>query len=235
MGLFGLFKSVGKVRNVRKPKEPPVPYVPFVVEDHVKGDYETFYNAAKKYSLIMLITGKRGSGKTSLGMKFLEAMNKETRRHCYAIGFDHTKLPRWMKKADDAEKVPNNSIVLVDEGAVVFSNRDAMKSPNKLLGKLMAIARHKNLSMILIAQNSAMIDLNVLRLADVVLLKEPSLLQAKFERKAIKEMYEKVKDKFEAVDDRHKYVYIWSDEFEGLVSYGLPEFWSEKISKSFAK
>ena len=83
--------------------------------------------------------------------------------------------------------------------------------------------------------NSAMIDLNVLRLADVVLLKEPSLLQAKFERKAIKEMYEKVKVKFEAVEDRNRYAYIWSDEFEGLVSYGLPEFWSEGISKSFAK
>ncbi len=235
MGLFGLFRSVGKVKSVRKPKEPPVPYVPFQVEEPVKGNYDSFYNAAKKYSLIMLITGKRGSGKTSLGMKFLEAMNKETKRSCYAIGFEHTKLPRWIRKAEDTEKVPNNSVVLVDEGAVAFSNRDAMKAPNKLLGKLMAIARHKNLSMILIAQNSAMIDLNVLRLADVVLLKEPSLLQAKFERKAIKEMYEKVKGKFEGLDDRHKYVYIWSDEFEGLVSYGLPEFWSERISKSFAK
>jgi hypothetical protein len=225
MGLFKLFK--------RKPKEPPVPFVPFEVAEITKGDYDAFYSNALRYSLIMLITGKRGSGKTALGMRFLEAFSRKTRRKCYAVGFDHAKLPRWLKKAEDPDHVPTDSVVLVDEGAIAFSSRDAMKAPNKLLGKLMAIARHKNLSMILIAQNSAMIDLNVLRLADVVLLKEPSLMQAKFERKAIREMYENIKPKFEAVDNRKKYFYVWSDEFEGFLSYDLPTFWSEGISKSF--
>lgn len=162
MGILGLFRNVGKVKDIRKPKKPPEPYIPFQVEEPVKGDYDSFYKAARKYSLIMLITGKRGSGKTALGMKFLEAMNRETSRKCYAIGFDHTKLPRWLKKAEDTEKVPSNSVVLVDEGAVAFSSRDAMKSPNKLLGKLMAIARHKNLSMILIAQNCMPLDTEIL-------------------------------------------------------------------------
>lgn len=235
MGFLGLFKSVGKVKSVRKPKAPPEPYVPFLVKDPVKGEYGRFYSTAMRHSLIMLITGKRGSGKTALGMKFLEAFNKETKRKCYAIGFDRSKLPGWMKRAQDPEHVPNNSVVLVDEGAVLYSARDAMKESSKFLSKTMAIARHKGLSLILISQNSAMIDLNVLRLADVILLKEPSLLQSKFERKAIREMYEKVKEKFEAVEDRRSHVYIWSDDFEGLVSYGLPEFWSEGISKSFAK
>jgi hypothetical protein len=123
--------------------------------------------------------------------------------------------------------------VLVDEGAITFSARDAMKASNKWLGKIMAIARHKNLSLLLISQNSAMVDLNVLRLADVVLLKEPSLLQAKFERKAIREMYEQVKPKFTALKERKKYFYVWADEFQGLVESGLPEFWSDRISKSF--
>jgi hypothetical protein len=225
MGLLGLFK--------REPKKPPEPFIPFQVVEAIKGEYDDFYKSVLKYSLIMLITGKRGSGKTALGMKLLEAFNKETRRRCYAVGFDHAKLPRWMKKAEDPEHVPTNAVVLVDEGAVAFSSRDAMRAPNKLLGKLMAIARHKNLSMILIAQNSAMIDLNVLRLADIVLLKEPSLMQAKFERKAIREMYEKIKPKFESVGNRKGHFYVWSDEFEGLLSYGLPQFWSEGISKSF--
>ena len=37
-----------------------------------------------------------------------------------------------------------------------------------------------------------MIDVNVLRLADTLLFKEPSLLQSRFERKALKDMFEKV-------------------------------------------
>ena len=234
MGLFGFIKRQKYTSDgVRVPKKGEPEYIPFSVIDNDKGEYQEFMGLILKHSVIMLITGKRGSGKTALGMKFLELFNRKTRRRCYAVGFQKAKLPRWIKKEEDIEKTPNNSVVLVDEGAVTFSARDAMKASNKWLGKIMAIARHKNLSLVLISQNSAMIDLNVLRLADVVLLKEPSLLQAKFERKAIREMYEQVKPKFTALKQRKKYFYIWSDEFQGLVEAGLPEFWSDKISKSF--
>ena len=97
----------------------------------------------------------------------------------------------------------------------------------------MAIARHKNLTLILVAQSSALIDLNVLRLADSLLLKEPSLLQSKFERKAIKEMYEKAAPLFKDKENKKQYTYIFDDEFEGLIEFNLPYFWNEGISKSF--
>ena len=97
----------------------------------------------------------------------------------------------------------------------------------------MAIARHKNLNLILIAQNSAMIDLNVLRLADTIILKEPSLLQAQFERKAIKDMYEKVSSHFKEIENKKSHFYVMDDEFEGMLNYSLPDFWNEDISKSF--
>ena len=83
-----------------------------------------------------------------------------------------------------------------------------------------------------------MIDLNVLRLADIVLLKEPSLLQTKFERKAIKDMYERVSKVFKDLEDddvKEKYFFVWSDDFEGLLSYDLPDFWSDDVSKAFRK
>ncbi|MEM4215022.1 MAG: hypothetical protein QW484_01520 [Candidatus Pacearchaeota archaeon] len=139
-----------------------------------------------------------------------------------------------VKKADSLEKVPNNSAVLVDEGAIVYSARESMKDSNKFLSKLMAIARHKNLSLVLIAQNSAMIDLNVLRLADILLLKEPSLLQAEFERKPLQKIYNKIGNSFKILKEREKFFYVWSDEFIGLLSYNLPQFWNESISKSFS-
>jgi len=234
MGLFGFLKRKKYTPDgIRIPRKGEPEYVPFEVVDTDKGNYRDFLDLILKHSVIMLITGKRGSGKTALGMKLLELFNKKTRKKCYAIGFEKVKLPRWIKKETDIERTPNNSVVLVDEGAVTFSARDAMKASNKWLGKIMATARHKNLSLVLISQNSAMIDLNVLRLADVVLLKEPSLLQAKFERKAIREMYEQVKPKFTALEKRRRYFYVWSDEFQGLLESGLPQFWSERISKSF--
>ncbi|MCL6500824.1 MAG: hypothetical protein K6T16_02210 [Candidatus Pacearchaeota archaeon] len=224
MGLLDLFK--------KKPREPRL-LQPFFIVHTDGGSFEGFYNKIVRYSLITLITGKRGSGKTSLGMTLLAVLNSFGKK-CYAIGFDKAKLPNWLKKSETLEKVPNNSAVLVDEGAIVYSSRDSMKDSNKMLGKLMAIARHKNLSLVLIAQNSAMLDVNVLRLADVLLLKEPSLLQTEFERKALQKIYEKIKPLFQKQQQREKFFYVWSDEFQGLLGYELPKFWNESISKSFS-
>lgn len=223
MGLFDIFR--------KKPREIK-PLQPFSTVHKEDGEFQSFYNKILCYSLITLITGKRGSGKTSLGMTLLAVLNS-SKRKCYAIGFDKAKLPSWIKKSDSIEKVPNNAAVLVDEGAIIYSARDSMKDANKMLGKLMAIARHKNLSLVLIAQNSAMIDLNVLRLADMLLLKEPSLLQAEFERRALQKMYDKITPLFKKLDEREKFFYVWSDEFQGLLSYELPRFWNESISKAF--
>jgi len=208
-------------------------YKAFEAVNTHRGDYKDFHKRLLRGSNILLITGKRGSGKTALGMKFLEMFRQCCRKKVYAMGFDNAKLPFSIKKAKDMGEIANNSIALIDEGALTFGSRDSMKSANKGLGKLMAIARHKNLSLILIAQNSAMIDLNVLRLADTIVLKEPSLLQTQFERKAIKDMYEKVKPHFQDVEDKKSHFYVMDDEFEGLLKYSLPEFWSDNISKSF--
>jgi hypothetical protein len=216
----------------RKKKDSP-PYVPFNVIKSDIGNYDLFYKKVIRGSLIILIVGKRGSGKTSLGMKFLEIFHSVTKRKCYALGFEKTKLPFWIKKAVDVDGIPNNSIALFDEGAIMFSARESMKNINKELSKVMAIARHKNLTLILITQNSAMIELNVLRLADTLLLKEPSLLQSRFERKSLVDIFVKVKPEFEKLKDKNSHVYVWDDEFQGMLRYDLPEFWTEKISTSF--
>lgn len=224
MGFLDLFKKEQKEKEN---------YAAFDVVKEEKGGYQEFYDKIIGNSLIMLVTGKRGSGKTALGMKFLELFRKETKRKCYVLGYSSTRLPFWIKKTDSIEKIPNNSTVLFDEGAVLFSARESMKNINKELGKIMAVARHKNLTLILITQNSAMIDLNVLRLADLLLLKEPSLLQSKFERKALKDIYEVVSPKFKDLENKKAHFYVWGDDFQGMLRYSLPMFWNDKISKSF--
>lgn len=229
---------MGLLNRMRKflGEEPPKPlpkFEPFELVEERKGSYADFERELKKYGLIMLIVGKRGSGKTALGMQFLAWFNHIARRRCYGIGYDAAKLPRWVHKAKRIEDIPNDSIVLVDEAAILFFSREAMTSMNKMLSKLMAIARHKNLSMILITQSSALIEINVLRLADVLLLKQPSVLQARFERKALQDIFIDVKKTFRKLDNRASHFYVYSDEFEGLVRYKLPYFWNDSISRAF--
>lgn len=220
MGLFNLF---------RKKEEREVDLHLIKTE---QGKFEDLKNRLKQSSLIILIIGKRGSGKTALGFKLLEVL--AGKRKAFYLG--KAKLPWWITQVDEIEKIKNNSLVLVDEAALAFSAREAMSKTNKFLGKLMAIARHKNLTLIIVTQNSAMLDLNILRLADTLLFKEPSLLQAKFERKAIGDLFKKAEHAFHQIKEKEKkkYVYIIDDEFEGLASFSLPEFWSEEISKSYA-
>lgn len=226
---------MSRIRGLLKPKirKPKPVFKPFEIVKAERGSYADFERALHKYGLIMLIIGKRGSGKTALGMKFLSWFNHNTRRKCYGIGYDAAKLPRWIKKADGIDDVPNDSVVLIDEAAILFFSREAMTTMNKFLSKIMAIARHKNLSMVLITQSSAMIDLNVLRLADVLLFKEPSLLQARFERRGLQDILGKVTSTFKRLGEKVPHFYVYSDEFEGLIKYDLPYFWNDSISRAF--
>jgi energy-coupling factor transporter ATP-binding protein EcfA2 len=229
MGLLSRLKGTFS----RKPAKPKHRFKPFKPVSEKHGTYRDFDRALRRYGLIMLIIGKRGSGKTSLGTKFLAWYHHKTGRKCYGIGYGGANLPRWIRKADKLEEIPNDSVVLIDEAAILFFSRESMKSMNKVLSKLMSVARHKNLTMILITQSSAMIDLNVLRLADVLLFKEPSLLQARFERKSLKDLFERSTKVFKELDQKVAHFYVYSDEFEGLVRYSLPYFWNDSISRAF--
>ncbi len=227
--LFLLFLFMGLFDVFRKKEEKKIELEVVSTE---QGDYQDFKERLERSSLIMLIIGKRGSGKTALGFSLLEML--AGKRKAYYIR--KAKLPWWIHQVDSIDKIKNNSLVLVDEAALSFSARESMSKSNKFLGKLMAIARHKNLTLILITQNSAMLDLNILRLADTLLFKEPSLLQARFERKAIGDLFKKVESAFHVLKDKEKkkYAYVIDDEFEGTLSFPLPGFWSDSLSKSYS-
>ena len=221
------------LRAGRKPKKPPVPFRDIEIDETVRGKYDRFRKKLLGSSLIILITGKRGSGKTSLGMKLLEVFDNSGSRECYVVGYRKARLPKWMHKIDSVEDAPNNAVVLIDEGAVGYFSRESMKEANRVLSKIMTLARHKNLTLMIITQNSAMIDLNVVRLADTLLFKEPSLLQARFERRALKDMFDKITPFFKKQEEPKKNFYVWDDDFEGMMRYDLPGFWTDGISTSF--
>ena len=239
--LVGLLKSVGRWFE-SSPRRSNVQMWPFQFKKQelkeievVKGigHYQEFENKLLNRSLIALIIGRRGSGKTALGMKFLEMAKNKTKRKIYAIGFVKSKLPLFINKIENIEKIKPDSVVLVDEAALLFSAREPMKNTNKLLTQMMAIARHKNLSLIFVTQNSAFIDINVLRLADSLFLKEPSLLQSNFERKFLNNFCKNIN--FSKYAEKEKYFYVYSDDFQGMAKFDLPTFWNESVSKAFRK
>lgn len=206
------------------------------ITDNVTGDFSVFEKRLLEKSLIIAIAGKRGSGKSTLGFRLLENIHAKSGRPCFVLGVDQKLLPAWISSVESVSEVKNNGVVLVDEGALSFSSRNSMSKKNKALGDLMAIARHKNLSLIIVTQNTGMLDKNVLNLTDTILLKKGSLLQTKMERAAVKKLYETAEKSFSKVEasEQISKVYVFDSDFEGLISASLPSFWNEKISKNQA-
>ncbi|MEM4397088.1 MAG: hypothetical protein QW757_00520 [Candidatus Woesearchaeota archaeon] len=218
-----------------KREEMKANYSAFLVLKTDSGSYEKFENEIfNSDSKIGIILGSRGSGKSAIGIKFLENYYAKNKKKCYAIGFNKQDMPIWINVVDNIEEINNDSFVLIDEGGILFSSRDSMSNANKMLSDLILISRHKNLSVLFISQNSANLDVNIIRQADFLIFKRSSLLQLDFERKKIQEIYKEINPKFQEYEDKY-IAYIYSDLFRGFVKADLPSFWTQKISKAFSE
>ncbi|MBI2632305.1 hypothetical protein HYW75_04845 [Candidatus Pacearchaeota archaeon] len=232
-----IIDSIRRGNDNRKLKKSPIyqaiPKIePFKVIKITQGDFTQFNNRIDNDSLIMLVFGKRGSGKSSLGFRLLENIHSKTKRSCFVLGIEKRLLPKWIYTIENVDEAPNNSIILVDEGAISFNSRNSMKIRNKELTNLLAIARHKSLTLIFITQNTGLIDKNVLKLADTLFIKEGSLLQLEMERPEIKKFYEKAKNYFNKLEKKEKVSYVLDSDFEGVIEHELPSFWSEQLSRN---
>ncbi|MBI5227235.1 hypothetical protein HY988_01485 [Candidatus Micrarchaeota archaeon] len=233
--------SKGAQEEVKKQsiaaKQPKVEatYSEFESVKVILGTFEAFERKlTESKSTIGIILGSRGSGKSALGMRLLENIHSKSSKTLCAMGFLADSLPSWIKSVDGIEEIPNGSFVLIDEGGILFSSRGSMTNANKLLSDILLVARHKDLSVLFISQNSANLEINAIRQTDYLLLRKSSLLQKDFERKKIKDVYTEAEagfDQFTMPESRLTYVY--SDQFRGYTLNELPSFWSDKTSKSF--
>ncbi|NYZ76693.1 hypothetical protein H0O02_00050 [Candidatus Micrarchaeota archaeon] len=235
---FIISKAVAAGKNAAPRGKPrsSATYQPLVLQKQLTGSLSEFEDKLlSSKSTIGLVLGARGSGKSALGMRILENVAAKNRKVC-AMGFDESTLPGWIRFVRDVEEVPNGYFVLVDEGGIAFSSRSSQSPANRILSSLLLVARHKDVSVLFISQNSANLEINTIRQSDYLLMRKPSLLQKEFERKKIGEIYDEIKTQFADLADNGRYsTYIYSDEFRGFVTNELPGFWSQKASKSFAQ
>jgi len=189
---------------------------------------------------IILILGHRGSGKSVLAYSILE--------HLYLNIPDKTLLvynppkpdifPKFIKPIYDMD-FPENSAILIDEAYIELSSRSSMNKKNKTIDMLNGLARQKDLLIIYITQDSTRVDINIIRSADILMVKRLSKRQVDFERKEIRKWLSNIKLALDAVDDYKKAVYIDCDteqyQYSGVITncITLPSFWSEELSKSW--
>ena len=189
---------------------------------------------------VILILGERGSGKSVLAYSILEYFCNK--RNLFVFRFPRPEiLPSFIQVTYDPD-FPDGGVVLVDEAYITFSARKAMSRKNKFIDMLNGLARQKDLLVIYITQDSTRVDVNIIRSADVLMIKRLSKRQVEFERKELKSWLKKVKeaiDRIGSLEEIRRSVYVDSDifgkEFSGIVRncITLPSFWSEEISKAW--
>jgi len=187
---------------------------------------------------VILIIGKRGSGKSALGYLILEKLSY--RMKCYVVNLPrsaHNLLPKNIGIVQDIEDAPFGSALLIDEAAIEFPARVSSPEKNRRLLGIISLARQRNQIIIFISQDTSYIDINILRGLSILIIKEPSPLQGRFERCQIKEFIEKAHLAFDrTTGDKRNWAYVAFSPggYEGLINTPQPSFFSDKLSNCYA-
>ena len=188
---------------------------------------------------VVLILGKRGSGKSALAAKIAEYMMGVHRMATYWIGLPEKAreiLPHWIKIVDDPGKCPMSSFLLCDEAGVNYLSLLFNTSQNRFMRRLLMIARQRHISLAFATQSSRDVDWSIVRQADSIIFKEPGLNQPDSERPDIKRKALKAELAFKELPDTEKIeaAYVFDDSFEGIIKSTLPSFWSEDLSHIYS-
>jgi hypothetical protein len=207
---------------------------------------------------VSLILGQRGSGKTALGHRLLEVFGDVDDRDAYILGFpEHLRdrLPGWidvLPPTTGRADWPADSVVLVHEAHQLLHARRSMESENVEIDELVTVSRHRNSDIIFETQQSQRLDRNSVTAVDAIILREPALLQADFERKQLRPIVKEAEKTFEKYtetveeddymyretsEEVKRHAYIHSGRFIGEYPHeiGLAGYWTEDISRAYAE
>ena len=107
---------------------------------------------------------------------------------------------------------------------------------NTVMRRLLMIARHRKQSLVFICQVASDVDKAVIRQADCIVFKQPTLMQPKNDRPEVRDTAGPALKVFEALpkDERLRTAYIHDSDFQGVLQYDLPDYWREELSFAFA-
>jgi predicted AAA+ superfamily ATPase len=187
---------------------------------------------------VVLVLGKRGSGKSALGYRLLELFRYRLTPHVIGIPTRAQKLlPDWIGVDQELDEIPQASIVLIDEAYLSYHSRESFKTKSKEMSQLVNLSRQRNQTLIFITQEARQIDKNIASQANVVVFKEPAILQSKFERPELNDIIVQAKLAFSDLSgDKRGWAYVYSPDadFIGLMESALPTLWSIELSHAFA-
>ncbi len=204
------FESV--FENIAKLFEPipmPTPLKP--LDDRTVAAIRVFIEEMRiwlriiEHPNVILILGNRGSGKSALGYRLLQYLRFSA--DVYVVGLPRKArrlLPEWIGSVPTLEELPSNAIGLIDESYTLFHSRSSASSRAKVLSNLINLSRQREQTLIFVTQESRQIDMNIASSANVIIFKNPGILQLEFERKQLSKIAAQAKVEFAAIEKGKK-------------------------------
>jgi hypothetical protein len=182
---------------------------------------------------VVLILGRRGSGKSGLGHRLLELFRYESAAYALGVpGQARKLLPDWIGVAQSLEDIPPKSVVLIDEAYLRYHSRDSLSRGSKEMSRIVNLSRQRSQTLVFVSQESGQIDKNIASSASVVVFKDLGILQLEFERQQFARIAADAKEAFAAVaGDKRKWSYVYSPDsgFMGLLENSLPTLLTSHI------
>jgi hypothetical protein len=187
-------------------------------------------------STCIAVVGDRGSGKTATCCAFLDAI---TDRPVYVFSHPKPDLVRergWenMHRLESLYDV-SNVVVWLDEPQLSIPKLD--KRANEGLQRLLSIARHRDITLLLSTCDTRWITRALEAYVETWVVKdvEPRLVkQGALIKKIIQKFCIVDADEFHLEKDQFLFYNRHMPEMDGLQSVGLPEWWTDEWSKPYA-
>lgn len=188
---------------------------------------------------VIVIIGRRGSGKTALAAKIGEYMMATHKMPIYWIGLPaqaRSLLPNWIRLVDSPDKCPVGCFMIIDEAGIQYLSLAFSTDRNRLLRALLMVCRQRHSSLVFAVQSSRDMEYSIVRQADTIIFKEPGLHQPDSERPDIRPLAKKAALAFNEIPrgKKREAAFVFDDDFQGLITSTVPSFWSEELSHVYA-
>jgi len=187
---------------------------------------------------VVLILGKRGSGKSALAYRLLELFRYRLTPFVVGAPPQAAKLlPDWIGIVPTIEDLPPDSIAVVDEAYIHFHARRSMAQESAAMSQQLNLSRQRNQTLIFVSQEARQVDRNIASSASVVIFKEMGMLQPEFDRPELRKLVEQANHAMAGLNsDKRRWAFVYSPDadYQGLLESQLPGFWKPSMSRLYA-
>jgi len=187
---------------------------------------------------VVLIVGKRGSGKSALAYWLMEQFKYSRAPYIVGAPSEARKLlPDWIGLVPSLEDLPTQSIAVMDEAYLYYHARQSTTERSTAMSQFLNLSRQRDQTLIFVSQEARQIDKNIVSAANVVIFKELGVLQLGFERSELRKLASKAQQALASIPgkkSRSSYVDSSDTDFHGLLENDLPSFWKPSLSRLFA-